>query len=255
MKTLLILIFLVIVLCTTNVNAQTKELDKTKAEIAELLKKEISVWKREPGAYTYTFWAYAKGTLVFDDRIEFRSINRENIIVYFFDIIDNQITIDFDTTNNFDRVYFGNLDIVIPGKGKCRKFFDDLIIIQKQLKNQLNEKRNSQLILFETMAEQYRSLKVKPKISEEQRKYIIQANGFNDQKMYDKAIELYKKAIEVDQTAYPAAYSNLALLLAQTKLFNAAIFNMKKYLMLEPEAADARGAQDKIYLWEAQITK
>jgi tetratricopeptide (TPR) repeat protein len=73
--------------------------------------------------------------------------------------------------------------------------------------------------------------------------------------MYNKAIELYLKAIEVDQTAYPAAYSNLALLSAQTKRFNDAIFYMKKYLMLEPEASDARGAQDKIYLWEAQQSK
>jgi len=27
---------------------------------------------------------------------------------------------------------------------------------------------------------------------------------------------------------------------------------MKKYLMLEPEASDARSAQDKIYEWKAQ---
>ena len=73
--------------------------------------------------------------------------------------------------------------------------------------------------------------------------------------MYDKAIELYNKAIEVDQSAYPAGYSNLALLSAQINKFDAAIFYMKKYLLLEPEATDARSAQDKIYEWEAQITK
>ena len=28
---------------------------------------------------------------------------------------------------------------------------------------------------------------------------------------------------------------------------------MKKYLMLEPEATDARSAQDKIYEWKALI--
>jgi hypothetical protein len=28
---------------------------------------------------------------------------------------------------------------------------------------------------------------------------------------------------------------------------------MKKYLMLVPEAEDARAAQDKIYEWEAEI--
>jgi len=30
---------------------------------------------------------------------------------------------------------------------------------------------------------------------------------------------------------------------------------MKKYLMLVPDAEDARGAQDKIYEWEAWIQK
>lgn len=30
---------------------------------------------------------------------------------------------------------------------------------------------------------------------------------------------------------------------------------MKKYLLLEPEASDARGAQDKIYEWEGIIEK
>jgi len=245
----------VILSCTTVVTAQTKKLDKPKAEIAELLNKTVEVMELKSGDDKYTFWGRTKGTLVFDDRIEFRRLNRENIIVYFSDIIDYQITINFDAINKRDNVYFGNLIIFINGKGSNRRFYDDLIIIQKQLKNQLIEKQKSQLILFEPIVEQYRYLKIKPKISEEQRKYIIQANGFNDQKMYDKAIELYLKAIEVDQTAYPAAYSNLALLSAQTKRFNDAIFYMKKYLMLEPEASDARSAQDKIYLWEAQITK
>ena len=61
--------------------------------------------------------------------------------------------------------------------------------------------------------------------------------------------------IDLGQTAYPAAYYNLALLLAQTQRFSKAIYNMKKYLMLEPEVEDARSAQDKIYLWEAQLTQ
>jgi len=59
--------------------------------------------------------------------------------------------------------------------------------------------------------------------------------------------------IDLGQTAYPAAYYNLALLLAQTQRFSKAIYNMKKYLMLVPEAEDARAAQDKIYEWEYNL--
>lgn len=119
----------------------------------------------------------------------------------------------------------------------------------------LNDKTLASVKDFEPTAAEYRKLKVKPPVSEEQRKYIVQANSFNQQKSYVKAIELYKKAIELDQTAYPAAYSNLALLSAQIGKFDAAIYYMKKYLLLEPEAKEARSAQDKIYEWEAQISK
>lgn len=108
---------------------------------------------------------------------------------------------------------------------------------------------------FEPVAAEYRKLKVKPPVSEEQRKYVVQANSLNQQKMYVQAIELYKKATDLDQTAYPAAYSNLALLSAHIRKFDAAIYYMKKYLLLEPEAKDARGAQDKIYEWEILIQK
>jgi tetratricopeptide (TPR) repeat protein len=98
-------------------------------------------------------------------------------------------------------------------------------------------------------------LEVKPIVSEEQRKYIVQANSFNEQKAYNIAIDLYMKATEIDQTSYPAAYYNLALLSINVNQFYGAIFYMKKYLMLVPDAEDARAAQDKIYEWETIIEK
>jgi tetratricopeptide (TPR) repeat protein len=264
MKTTRFLSVLILVFFTTLLTAQKRsgkapvagnpelqsgieEISKVKADIAVLLKK-MSVFELKPGANDYS-WVQTKSTLVLEDRIEFRCVNRENISVYFSDIIDYQITINFNDVNKLDKVCFGNLMFYIYGKGRGRKFFDDLIFIQ----NQLIENRNSELPLFEPTAAQYRALKVKPAVSEEQRKFIVQANGFNELKEYDRAIQLYKKAIEVDQTAYPAAYSNLALLSAQLYRFNAAIYYMKKYLMLEPEATDARSAQDKIYKWESMI--
>ncbi len=112
-----------------------------------------------------------------------------------------------------------------------------------------------QLILFEPIAAQYRELKLKPSVSEEQRKYIVQANSFNEQRAYNVAIEFYIKATEINQTSYPAAYYNLALLSANVSKFYEAIYYMKKYLMLVPDAEDARKAQDKIYEWEAVIEK
>lgn len=87
-------------------------------------------------------------------------------------------------------------------------------------------------------------------ISEEQRKFIVQANAANDEHDYKKALELYKKAIKINAFSYPSAYYNMALIEAQINRYIYAIMNMKKYLMLVPESEDARSAQDKIYIWE-----
>ena len=115
--------------------------------------------------------------------------------------------------------------------------------------------QEQQLALFESKASQYRALKVKPQVSEEQRKYIVQANALSQQKEYADAVDLYRKAVEVDPTSYPGAYFNMALLSAQTNRFSVAITYMKQYLLLVPDAKDARSAQDKIYEWELMIQK
>ena len=110
-----------------------------------------------------------------------------------------------------------------------------------------------QLTLFEPLAAKYRELVIKPPVSEEQRKYIVQANSLNQRKDYAGAIDLYLKAIELDPVAYPPAYFNLALLSAQMRRYHPAVSYMKQYLMLVPDAKDARSAQDKIYEWEIMM--
>ena len=56
-----------------------------------------------------------------------------------------------------------------------------------------------------------------------------------------------------DPTSYPGAYFNLALRAAQENLPGTAIFRMKQYLMLVPDAKDARSAQDRIFEWEIMM--
>ena len=122
---------------------------------------------------------------------------------------------------------------------------------QEQKKRQADLDR--ELILFQPIADRYRALETKPPISEEQRKYIVQANEFTKQKQYKNAEEKYLRAIELDPTSYPTAYFNMALLAAQENNFRIAIFRMKQYLLLVPDAKDARDAQDKIYVWEGMM--
>lgn len=239
-----------------NANAQTEEINKAKSDISELLNNNAKVFRtldKDDANYDktvrYPWGTTGKNIVISEDGIVFTS-KKKSTIIYFSKLEDYDIRLTTDEKDNAGAI-IGEFLILLEGKENGVKLVDNLIFIQ----NSLIENRNSELPLFEPIAAQYRALKVKPAMSEAQRKYIVQANGFNEKKDYEKAIELFEKAIEVDQTSYPAVYSNLALLYAQKNHFNTAIYYMQKYLMLVPEAEDARSAQDKIYLWESEIVK
>jgi tetratricopeptide (TPR) repeat protein len=257
------LLAVVILNCTNAQTAETKSLmlnnpnlksgnegtSKAIADIAELFKNKITIEWIDGITPGYSYFGTQKDVSVFEDRIEFRR-NGNKSIVNFSDIIDYDIRNFKEDLNNSEAV-FGKYLIEFRVSGWGKRLVDDFVIIQ----NQLNEKRNASLVLFEQVAAQYHALKVKPPVKEGQRKYIVQGNMYSQEKYYSNAIEMYNKVIEIDQTAYPAAYSNIALLYAQLNNFNAAIYNMKKFLLLEPDASDARSAQDKIYEWEAKTGK
>ncbi|BDU72683.1 hypothetical protein METEAL_18570 [Mesoterricola silvestris] len=130
--------------------------------------------------------------------------------------------------------------------GDAKRMADDLEFLRRHYAG-LEEGRAAQ---SETLAAQYRALKTKPPVSEAQRRFIVQANAYNQMKNYEQALEHYQKALDLEPLSYPAAYFNMALLSAQLGRYRAAMAYMKQYLLLEPEAKDARSGQDKIYEWE-----
>lgn len=246
------------ILLSTFVYGQTEEINKAKNAIAEVMKYKSQVFKtldKDDVNYkenTRYGWGTEENIFVMEDKIEFK-LKKKSIFIFFSDLCDYKITY---TTDNFKNggVILGEFLMMYKGEENAKKLFDNLIFIQNQIHNDKMEKVfGPQLSLFEPIAAQYRALKVKSSVSEEQRRFIVQANSFNEQKNYQKAIDMYNKAVETDQTSYPSAYSNMALLSAQIQNYNAAIFYMKKYLMLVPDADDARSCQDKIYVWEVQI--
>ena len=219
------------------------------AAIADLLKDKVEINDRNNQLI-----GEPEDLVVLDDRMIFKIKNRNEVLL-FTDGLDYVIPPIFSRKSKIilssEKFEFISNSFNSNAK-RLEELRRNLIFMQKHYKAKRDE---SQRILFEQKASEYRKLTIKPVVSEEQRKLIVQANLFNQQKNYVKAIELYTKAIEVDQTAYPAGYSNLALLSAQINKFDAAIDYMKKYLFLEHEATDARSAQDKIYEWEAMIQK
>lgn len=136
-----------------------------------------------------------------------------------------------------------------------------------KLKENFNQIRNTiekqaseqgfadQLAVFKPFADKYRSMYDKPVMSEDQRKKVIQANVLREQGNFKDAITTLNAALEMDPVAYPSGYANLAFLYERILNYEEAILNMKKYLMLVPDAEDARDSQDKIYEWELMLNK
>lgn len=188
---------------------------------------------------------------VLDDRIEISPL----VNVFYNDLPDYNIMVEQCKDSDYPYIiYFrGSISFSFQKKdlADAQKFADDLFFIRQTLQ----KKHDEQLALFESKVAEYRGLTIKPQVPEEQRKYIVQANALGQKKEYVRAISLYLKAVEVNPVSYPGAYFNLALLSAQMNRFNQAISYMKQYLLLEPEAQDARSAQDKIYEWELMIEK
>lgn len=138
------------------------------------------------------------------------------------------------------------MSFLFGSREDAENFADDLYFIQQAMQQKHDQRRAR----FDAKVATYREAKVKPAVSEEQRKYIVQANSLNQNKEYARAIELYEQALDIDPVSYPGAYFNLALLSAQLKRYREAVGYMQQYLQLAPEARDARSAQDKIYEWE-----
>jgi tetratricopeptide (TPR) repeat protein len=161
-------------------------------------------------------------------------------------------SITYASTEKYEDIHIGDsLRTFRTFSSKTKPRRKEVYFMLKEYQHRIiNEKFENELSEFQKEANIYTAQSNKPSITEEQRKYIVQANALNNEKKYAEAIDFYKRAIEINPVAYPSAYYNMALLYAQTNDFRQAIFNIKKYLLLVPDAPDARAAQDKIYEWE-----
>ncbi len=206
------------------------------------------IQKGVSGACTMTFspsWVMVRGLKNIDVRPDMLKVSSRLFVLYA-DL--PYLPINSHTEAGHYGVYLGvnRVQLFPLSKTEAERVADDLFFIQQQYQRYYQK----QLGLFEARAATYRKLAVKPPISEEQRKYIVQANYSTQHKDYDEAIDLYLKAVDLDPVSYPGAYFNLALLSGQLHRFRPAIGYMKQYLSLAPDANDARSAQDKIYEWE-----
>ena len=105
---------------------------------------------------------------------------------------------------------------------------------------------------FQDVVTQYRAANPKPVMPELAHKFKVQAEFAVQEKRLDQALELYGKALDVAPW-WPEGHYSLALVLGEKKKYGDALREMKRYLLLAPEAPEARAAQDKIYQWESVV--
>jgi len=103
---------------------------------------------------------------------------------------------------------------------------------------------------FPEVARKYREMPAKPELSEEAHKYVVQGDFAIEKKNLPVAIDRYTDALKVAPW-WPEGYLKRGQLLAGIELYNAAIADMKKFLLLAPDTKEAREAQDNIYKWES----
>jgi tetratricopeptide (TPR) repeat protein len=128
------------------------------------------------------------------------------------------------------------------------KVFGDALLRLKLEYDKWNSPEN--MAKFKEEALRYQAMDPKPELPEDARRFKVQAEGAVADKRFLDAAEKYGKAIEMAPW-WPEAHFNRAVVLAELQNFDSAMTEMKRYLLLKPDAADARQAQDFIYAWEA----
>ncbi len=140
---------------------------------------------------------------------------------------------------------------LVPGTDK---YFPHQTDEEKMAAEAARKKSALQESAFKAVAKKYRAKTKKPSLSEDARKYSVQAEGATEEKRYADAVELYKKALEIAPWWAQGRY-NRALLLGEIGKLEEAAGEMEKYLLLEPHASDARAAKDQIYKWQGKLGK
>jgi tetratricopeptide (TPR) repeat protein len=130
-----------------------------------------------------------------------------------------------------------------------RKLADALHVLMRAAQGVSPEKDRQ----FAEIAARYRAMAEKPPFPEEARRFRVQAEAAVQGKRLGDAERLYGEALKVVPW-WVEGYFNRALLLGELGNPHGAIASMKRYLLLAPDAPQARAAQDKIYVWEADAS-
>lgn len=105
---------------------------------------------------------------------------------------------------------------------------------------------------FAQVVASYRAADPKPQIPEEVRRFKVEAEGAIEDKDFAGAAAYYGRALALAPW-WPAGHYDRAVVLAEIGEYETAMGEMQRYLLLAPDATDARAAQDLVYNWERKL--
>ncbi len=135
---------------------------------------------------------------------------------------------------------------------KAMKYaIEDLCLkIEEEARRQSEEaRRKVEETAFANEAKRYRELLVKPALPEDVQRYRVVAEDAFNNKDFEKALEYYRKGLTIEPL-WPQGQFNAAMLAGELQRYKWAALYMKRYLELVPDAANAKVAREKMYLWE-----
>ena len=104
---------------------------------------------------------------------------------------------------------------------------------------------------FQKRAAAWRALPAKPPISDDVKQHRLLAEDAFNQKQFDTAAAEYEAGLEIDPH-WAQGHFNAALIYGELKDYDDAIWHMRCYLELTPDAPDAQEARDQMLLWQGK---
>ena len=110
----------------------------------------------------------------------------------------------------------------------------------------------AQLDSFAQLTVGWRALYLKPPLPDEVMKLRLLAVDAVKRKNLSDALEDYLEGVDTDPT-WAEGWFNAALVYGEQQDYDDAIYSMRHYLILLPDAPDAATAKEKLLLWKAKM--
>ena len=150
---------------------------------------------------------------------------------------------------------YGNSCVISWDSESDAKDFSKALYALKQYAIKERAKQASEASSFADFLEKaraWRTLRVKPDLPEDVRRYRLLAEDAFQNKEIEKAADYYEQGLEIEPL-WPQGQYNAALLYGEIKDYGDAVSHMKRYLELAPDASDAQMARDQLIIWQSKM--